>query len=402
MRSELESHAVVSGPAAAGLVSIVVPTYKEAENLSLLVGRISSAMAETAAEHEIIIVDDDSRDGTPEVVDQLAAAGHNVRLITRTVERGLSSAVIHGFREAKGTALVCMDGDLSHPPEAIPVLLKAHEEPGVDFVLGSRYVAGGSTDAHWGLWRWLNSRAATLLAQPFCSVKDPMSGFFLISKSVFDIADRLDPVGYKIGLELIVKCRCRHIREVPIHFANRHRGESKLNIKVQFNYLRHLKRLADHKFGAYSQFCQFCLVGSTGSVIDLTCYWLLFNLAIPIALARALAIWIAMSWNFMLNRRLTFRQDRNAPLLKQYLRFCVSCFWGAIASWSVSVALSQHLWLFRDHLLVAAGIGILVGTLINFLLSRFWVFAVPQKSAPVQEVNLASGQFTADSSEPHG
>ena len=242
------SHTQKGGPGER--VSIVVPTYREAENLPALVRRIHAAMASSVAAYEIVVVDDDSRDGTDRVIADLAAANHPVRLITRVGERGLSSAVLRGFHEARGQILVCMDADLSHPPEVVPRLLACLAEPAVDFALASRYVPGGSTDDRWGLLRWINSKAAALLARPFVNVRDPMSGFFALRRSVLSRAAELSPVGYKIGLELMVKCSCRHIREVPIHFALREHGRSKLTLTEQINYLRHIQRLAAHKLRA--------------------------------------------------------------------------------------------------------------------------------------------------------
>jgi dolichol-phosphate mannosyltransferase len=119
-------------------------------------------------------------------------------------------------------------------------------QDGADFALGSRYVAGGSTDARWSVWRWLNSRAATLLARPFTAACDPMSGFFALRRATFEQVHHrgdLCPLGYKIGLELLVKCRCRRVEEVPIHFAERTRGRSKLTLRQQWLYLRHVARL---------------------------------------------------------------------------------------------------------------------------------------------------------------
>jgi dolichol-phosphate mannosyltransferase len=231
--------------------SIVIPTYREAENLALLVPRIARALTATpyAHSHEVIVVDDNSRDGTDQVLAALADDGHPVRLITRTGERGLSSAVLRGFDEARGEVLVCMDADLSHPPEVLPSLIDLITREEAEFVLGSRYVRGGGTDQAWGLFRWLNSRIATWLARPFTTATDPMSGFFALPRALYQRAETLNPIGYKIGLELIVKCRVTKLREVPIRFANRRLGQSKLSVGEQWRYLRHLKRLADFKFG---------------------------------------------------------------------------------------------------------------------------------------------------------
>lgn len=239
----------LADPAAPAAVSasIIVPTYREAGNLRPLVMRIARALAPAGQSFEIVVVDDNSQDGTDREVASLQADGYPVRLITRVAERGLSSAVVRGFQEANGAVLVCMDADLSHPPESLPALLQALQAPGVDFVIGSRYVPGASTDEDWGLFRRLNSKVATLLAYPFVGVRDPMAGFFALHRSTFASARALNPIGYKIGLELMVKCGCRTIREVPIHFADRKLGESKMNVREQLNYLRHLARLARFK-----------------------------------------------------------------------------------------------------------------------------------------------------------
>ena len=233
-------------------VSVIVPTYCEAENLPTLLPRIVSAFNTAKLNGEILIVDDSSPDNTEQVCKDLALT-LPVRLIVRDDERGLSSAVIHGMMQAAGETLVVMDADLSHPPETIPELVRAIQLGDADFAIGSRYVSGGGTDEKWGLFRRLNSKVAGFLARPLTAVRDPMAGFFAIRRSVFQSAERLDPIGYKIGLELMIKCRCRRIREVPIFFAERLYGESKLSFKEQLKYLRHLRRLYAYKLGVVAQ-----------------------------------------------------------------------------------------------------------------------------------------------------
>jgi len=223
-------------------ISVIVPTYREADNLPVLVGAVADALAGTAGGYEIIVIDDNSQDGTEQACAELART-YPLRLLVRRHERGLASAVVHGMREARGTWLVVMDADLSHPPDAVPSLLEPLRAGKADFVIGSRYAPGGSTEEGWGLYRWLNSKVATLLAWPLARVRDPMAGFFALPRSLFESAGTLDPIGYKIGLELLVKCRCRRVVEVPIHFRNRLHGQSKLNLREQVNYLRHLLRL---------------------------------------------------------------------------------------------------------------------------------------------------------------
>jgi len=158
--------------------SIVVPTYHEVDNLGPLCQRIHTAMSGAGISYEILVVDDDSADGSVEEMKRICAEGIAVRIIVRKGERGLSSAVLRGFREAKGTVLVCMDANLSHPPEKLPELVAAIRTGEADFVIGSRYVAFGTTEHCWGLFRWVNSKVATALARPFTKALDPMSGFF--------------------------------------------------------------------------------------------------------------------------------------------------------------------------------------------------------------------------------
>ena len=354
-------------------LSVVVPTYREAENLGLLIPEITAVLRATAVAHEIIIVDDNSQDGTPQVIDGLRQDGHAVRLITRLEERGLSSAVVRGFQEARGEYLLCMDADLSHPPEALPRMLQAVRTPGTDFVIGSRYVSGGTTEEGWGLFRWLNSRIATLLARPFTSAKDPMAGYFALPRAVFARARELSPIGYKIGLELMVKCGCKRVREIPIHFSDRKFGQSKLTFKEQLRYLNHLKRLADYKFGVWSRLAQFCAVGATGMAVDFSCYALLLRTPLMVWLSRAVAIWVAMTWNFFLNRGFTFWDGRAIGILRQYRRFVASCLVGNLASWAIAMELN-YVPLFLGRRFLAAFVGVVVGTGINFLGSLLWVF----------------------------
>ena len=247
------------------LISIIVPTYNERDNLAPLVERVFAALE--AERVELLIVDDDSPDGTAAHAEELSRE-YPVRCLVRRQERGLATAVIHGLREARGELCVVMDADLSHPPEAIPRLLEVMRgtgkkgtgtawrasgtdsgAPGAEPVpffpqmaIGSRFVPGGSVDLHWPLHRRLNSWAARMLARPLTSVKDMMAGFFCVRRRELEL-DRLDPVGYKIALELIVRHRWKNVVEVPIAFADRMAGKTKLNLAEQLRYVRHLRRL---------------------------------------------------------------------------------------------------------------------------------------------------------------
>lgn len=222
-------------------VSIIVPTFRENANITPLVQGIEEAIKGVRGGAEMVIVDDNSRDGTEETVARL---GKNwVRLIIRREERGLASAVLEGFRQARGDILLVMDADLSHPPSAIPALVEAIRN-GADMSIGSRYVPGGSIDGDWSFMRRLNSSAATLLARPLTNAKDPMSGFFALHRDTFARGRDLRAMGYKIGLEVLVKCGCSDVREVPIRFSDRRAGESKLSLRIQLEYVRQVVRLA--------------------------------------------------------------------------------------------------------------------------------------------------------------
>lgn len=224
--------------------SIIVPTFHEAKNIPELVKRIAQIDFGSCA-FEVILVDDDSQDGTEEIVQSLQPHYPWLRLIIRKEKKGLSESVLDGFRQARYAVWVIMDADLSHPPEKIPEMLTALAQPDVDIVIGSRYVAGGSSDEMWPMIRKALSRFAALVARILVAVpvKDPLSGFLALKKDIFNSGIKLEPIGWKIGLEIMVKCRCKHIREVPIHFAQRTHGMSKLSFKVVINYLQHVNRL---------------------------------------------------------------------------------------------------------------------------------------------------------------
>ncbi len=223
-------------------ISIVIPTYREAENLRPLILRTASALREACGSYEVLIVDDDSGDGTDAIARELAR-DHPLRLIVRTKDRDLSLAVLEGLRQARGRFLVVMDADLSHPPEQIGALVAPLREGRADFVIGSRYVAGGSTH-NWGGGRRLNSYVATLLARPLSrGLRDVMAGFFALPRETFAQCRDPNPIGYKIGLELLWRCGCSRPTEVPIQFHDRAGGRSKLNLEQQARYLMHLNRL---------------------------------------------------------------------------------------------------------------------------------------------------------------
>ena len=222
-------------------VSVVVPTFREAAGLRALVERVQGALSGYGSEWELLLVDDDSGDGSEDVV---AALGRSapVRLYVRCEPpRDLSLSVLLGIRLARFDRVVVMDADLSHPPERIPDLLGALDT-GAELALGSRYVPGASVDRGWSRGRRLSSRLATTLAQPLVTCADPLSGFFAADRRRLPAPERLRPGGYKIALELMVRGRLR-VTEVPIVFNDRRIGSSKMSWRTLAAYLRQLARL---------------------------------------------------------------------------------------------------------------------------------------------------------------
>ncbi|HKS16663.1 MAG TPA: glycosyltransferase family 2 protein [Planctomycetota bacterium] len=362
-------------------VSIVVPTYKEAESLPLLLDRLVKLRVDVPLDLELLIMDDNSRDGTEELIASRALPW--VRLVVRTANRGLSPAVIDGLNLARNEVVVVMDADLSHPPERIPDLLKALEEGG-EFAIGSRYVAGASTDEAWGVFRWLNSKVATLLARPFTRVSDPMSGFFAFRRGLLERADELNPIGYKIGLELLVKCGVRRVSDIPIHFAQRQKGESKLSLKEQLKYIQHLRRLFIYRFPNWAHLLQFLVVGGTGVFVNLLLLTGLLWMKVPVKPAIAAAIGLSMLFNFGLNRRFSFSYARQGSFLGQLAGYIAACSLGAAVNYLVTVKMLSA-WPTLWPQAAALG-GIVAGTGVNFLSCRFLVFRTAKGPTPGRQV----------------
>jgi dolichol-phosphate mannosyltransferase len=359
--------AALAGTPARTTLTVVVPTYHEVENIPHLVARLKVLRESGGLDLELLLMDDDSQDGSDQLVGSLGLPW--VRIITRKTNRGLSYAVLDGLMLSNRETLVVMDADLSHPPEKIPELLAALDS-GMEVAVGSRFADGGSTADDWGVFRWLNSRIATLLALPLTTLSDPMSGFFAIRRETVLAGRDFNPVGYKILLELIIKCRCRRVIDIPIHFDNRRFGESKLSFKEQLKYIQHLRRLYIYKYGTWSHLIQFLAVGLSGLVVNLEALTMLLRAGIAERRAVAIAIVISMVWNFALNRRFSFSYARGQSIVKQFFGFVAACSVGALVNYITTIELWEVL---RYHQL-AAFIGVLAGTFFNFIASRFVIF----------------------------
>lgn len=224
-------------------LTVVVPTYNEADNIAPLIANLEQSLGDL--DYEILISDDNSPDHTWERVQEIGKRNPRVRLMRRTGARGLSAAVIDGFSHARGKAVACMDGDLQHDPRSLPRMLKALDD-GAEIVVGSRYVPGGGT-SNWNCWRWCISWTATKMAEVSIGVRirDPMSGFFMLRQSDFlRVRSSLNCQGFKILLEIVARLKPVFMTEVPYVFGPRLAGRSKLSSRVMFAYVCQLWRLA--------------------------------------------------------------------------------------------------------------------------------------------------------------
>lgn len=221
-------------------LAIVVPTYNERDRLRDLVDRIFAAYASEGVAGELVIVDDNSPDGTGALADELAAR-YRITVLHRAGKLGLGTAVIEGFAAASAPVVGVIDADLSHPPGLLPRMLAVMQAVSADFVIGSRYIPGGGT-RNWGLGRLLMSRFACVMARGLTPIRDATSGFFLIRRDLArDV--RISAGGFKICLELLVRGRPASVVEVPYVFVGRTAGESKMNVTEALGYLQQLRQL---------------------------------------------------------------------------------------------------------------------------------------------------------------
>ena len=356
------------------LVSIVVPTYKEAENIPVLVKKIDEGL-KNRYNYEVVIVDDNSSDGIDAKVEQLQKEKYNVSLKIRTDERGLSSAVIAGLKISRGDIFLVMDADLSHQPEKIPEMIDEITLNNADFVIGSRFVKGGGA-AHFNWFRKLNAWVSKMLARPFSRATDPMAGFFAFPKHIIEGKyELLNPLGFKIGLEIIVKGTPKNLREIPIQFQERLHGESKLSIKEQIYYLLHIWRLYEYKYQPLVELIKFSIIGGIGTIINLFVVFVTFDLLnVPYMISLVIAFVFALTANFLLNRKFTFANAHEGNFFKQYAAFLMTCIFGFCVNWVVSVSLFNTILFFQQYYLLTTLIGIICGLIFNFVGSKFFVF----------------------------
>lgn len=361
-------------------VSVILPTFCESENMKIIIPKISEVFVENEIKGEIIVVDDNSPDGTADVVQNMVEE-YPVRIHVRKNEKGLATAVMKGFELAYADIIVVMDADMSHPVENIPDMINPILEGKCDATVGTRYITGGGCE-NWPLIRKIVSKGAGLLAKGVTELSDPTSGFMAIRSDKLE-GVKLDPIGWKIVLEVIVKTNSRCL-QVPILFSEREKGESKLDFKVQIDYLSHLWRLYCFKYRSSSQFIKFCLVGLSGLLVDsaaLICFVELFSFDPRIA--AIIAFSIAVSWNYVLNRMWTFESAKHIKITYSYFFFIVICIVGLGTRIGVMHYLIEYVGMDKGRWYILASIlGVIAATIVNFVGSKYVAFSNSSKILP--------------------
>lgn len=361
-------------------LAVIVPSFNERDNVGELYARVGLALGDVA--FEFIVVDDNSPDGTAEVVRDLAQRHDNVRCIRRVGRRGLSSAVIEGISATAAPYVAVIDADLQHDEAILPQML-AKAKAGDDIVVGTRYGAEGSVGEGLSKSREAGSRIATRLSRMLTgrSLSDPMSGFFLMRRAEFDaIAPGLSDEGFKILLDIIVSANRRHaalgtalkIGEVPYTFRPRHAGESKMSslVAVQF-----LGLVVSKLSGGVlpTSFLLFGLVGGFGVVVHMTTLWLAHEaLHFDFVWAQVAATLVAMTFNFALNNELTYanKKLRGWRYLTGLATFYAVCSIGALAN----VSVASWIYAFDGQFYVAGLLGVVMSVVFNYSVTRVFTW----------------------------
>jgi dolichol-phosphate mannosyltransferase len=348
-------------------LSVIIPTYKERQNIAPLLAALEASLE--GINWEVIFVDDHSPDHTADVVRSIARSNPRVRILERVGRRGLSSACIEGMMASPAPFLAVMDADLQHDESALPEMLRTLQSNSVDVVVASRHIAGGSM-GEFAKERVrlseLGSRVSKLVCH--CDVTDPMSGFFVIDSRFYrESVPRLTGTGFKILVDILASSpRQPRIAEVPYRFRNRAAGESKLDVTVELEYLY---LIVDKIVGKHlpTRFVLFLCVGSLGLLVHLSILGV-FHLvnAGAFSMGQVAATWGAMMFNFFLNNVVTFRDRRlkGIKLLHGLLVFYAACTVGLLINLS-----------FADRLL-AAGLPWYVAGISGLAISSVWNYGV--------------------------
>jgi len=362
-----------SQSAVAPQLSVIVPTFNERDNVTTLYRRLEATFAGIA--WEVVFVDDNSPDGTWDVVRGLAQADTRVRCIRRIGRRGLSGACIEGILAASAPYAAVIDADLQHDETQLPKMLAVLQSGEFDLVVGSRYIEGGSADS-FDKQRAGASQLATEVAKRVLRVQiaDPMSGFFMIRRDRFEqLAPQLSTQGFKILLDIVATARGElRVKEIPFTFGTRLHGESKLDSMVALDFLGLVLAKLTHDVVSL-RFLLFAMVGTIGLVVHLTTLFVtheVFN--VPFAEAQAAGALVAMTSNFVLNNFLTYRDQRlkGFAILRGLLLFYLVCSVGLVANVGVAFSVYDQEW----NWWVAGAAGALMGVVWNYAMSGLFVW----------------------------
>jgi dolichol-phosphate mannosyltransferase len=354
------------------MISIVLPTYNEKDNVPIIVDRIANALTPNNIPFEIIVADDNSPDETWKVARELSHSRPWLRVLRRLSDKGLGPAVMDGFRAAQGDWMVVMDADMQHDETVLPRFVEMFTN-GADIVVGTRHGDGGSV-GEWNIFRKFVSFSATLMAKISLgkSTTDPMSGFFGVSKKFFaEIETDINPRGFKILLEFLARSQSENsLKEVGYTFKTRQFGESKLSSRVIFDYLISLYELSP--VGQFISFrmLRYGLVGLSGVVVNFLCsLFLLQVLTLPAKTAVWGAIGVSIFSNYVLNNIFTFPEHKKRTIrafLWGLTSYYIICAAGAFIQYAVFFTLNTD---FTMAFYLANSIGIVMATFWNYMLS---------------------------------
>ena len=360
-------------------LSIVVPTFKERDNVAKLVLLLDAQLQ--GVRWEVVFVDDDSPDGTAEAIRSLAQTDQRVRCLQRIGRRGLSSACVEGMLSSSARYLAVMDADLQHDESILPAMLDSlRGEENLDIVVGSRYVDGGGI-GEWDGRRVLFSRTATRISRLIVptALKDPMSGFFMLRRTAFLGCVRgLSAVGFKILADLFASSeRPLRFKEIPYLFRNRIAGQSKLDNQVAWSYgMLLLDKLIGHIVPV--RFVAFAFIGGLGVVVHLGVLTLVYKGGFgDFVSGQAVATTVAMVFNFAINNVFTYR-DRRLSGIRWFTglaSFIATCSVGALAN----VGIANYVFGQQSGWLLAALAGILVGAVWNYSVSSVYTWGTAGK-----------------------
>jgi dolichol-phosphate mannosyltransferase len=369
-------------------LSIVIPTFNERENVRTIVERISLSMRGNEHPYEIWFIDD-SRDDTPIVLAELAAVHPEVKYHHRENGRGLGTAVVEGFERSTGEYVIVMDADLQHPPELVPTILERLSE-GMDVVIPSRFVPGGS-DGGLNAFRKLVSWTARVIGQiaikRLRAVSDCTGGYFGMRRAVIEGAP-LDPIGWKILMEVLVKGHYQSVHEIPYSFEARDAGESKMSMKEQWHYLRHIGKLLWNSPDD-RRFYQYCMVGALGVLVNLVVMSLLrYGIHFDhLFTASVIASVVAMFHNFLWNDKVTWKEHAHPVRWRRMLQMPVFILISGVGI-GITALFAQLFHSIGWHELIGQCVGIVVATAWSFTANNRWTWTAHSAQKAKRKVRV--------------